>query len=291
VNYRHAFHAGNFADVVKHTILTRILAYLMKKDAAFRVIDTHAGIGLYDLLSSEAERTGEWQAGIARLIDAKLPAPVAQLLAPYLGAVRAQNGDGRLRYYPGSPMITRHMLRPQDRLMALELHPTDAWALRKNFADDFQVRVTTLDGWAAMGTHLPPKEKRGLVLVDPPFEEKGEFTRMAQSLEKAHARWPGGIYAYWYPIKEPREVDAYIKALKGTRIPKILRIELTIDNPTTPPRLHGTGMVVVNPPYVLEQELRTVMPVLTNLLSDEGRGRWSVEWVAGERGVISELNK
>ncbi len=291
MNYRHAFHAGNFADVVKHTILTRILAYLMKKDAAFRVIDTHAGIGLYDLLSSEAERTGEWQAGIARLIDAKLPAPVAQLLAPYLGAVRAQNGDGRLRYYPGSPMITRHMLRPQDRLMALELHPTDAWALRKNFADDFQVRVTTLDGWAAMGTHLPPKEKRGLVLVDPPFEEKGEFTRMAQSLEKAHARWPGGIYAYWYPIKEPREVDAYIKALKGTRIPKILRIELTIDNPTTPPRLHGTGMVVVNPPYVLEQELRTVMPVLTNLLSDEGRGRWSVEWVAGERGVISELNK
>jgi len=282
VNYRHAFHAGNFADVVKHTILTRILTYLMKKDAAFRVIDTHAGIGLYDLLGSEAERTGEWQAGIARLIDAKLPAPVADLVAPYLGAVRAQNSDGRLRYYPGSPKITRHMLRPQDRLMALELHPADAWALRKNFADDFQVRVTTLDGWAAMGTHLPPKEKRGLVLVDPPFEEKGEFTRMAQSLEKAHARWPGGIYAYWYPIKEPRDVDAYVKALKASGIPKILRIELTIDSPTTPPKLHGTGMVVVNPPYVLEQEMRAVLPVLANLLSDEGRGRWSVEWVAGE---------
>ncbi len=282
MNYRHAFHAGNFADVVKHTILTRILTYLMKKDAAFRVIDTHAGIGLYDLLGSEAERTGEWQAGIARLIDAKLPAPVADLVAPYLGAVRAQNSDGRLRYYPGSPKITRHMLRPQDRLMALELHPADAWALRKNFADDFQVRVTTLDGWAAMGTHLPPKEKRGLVLVDPPFEEKGEFTRMAQSLEKAHARWPGGIYAYWYPIKEPRDVDAYVKALKASGIPKILRIELTIDSPTTPPKLHGTGMVVVNPPYVLEQEMRAVLPVLANLLSDEGRGRWSVEWVAGE---------
>ncbi|MBD8066529.1 23S rRNA (adenine(2030)-N(6))-methyltransferase RlmJ [Devosia sp. PTR5] len=282
MNYRHAFHAGNFADVVKHTILSRILAYLMRKDAPFRVIDTHAGVGLYDLRGDEAGRTGEWQEGIARLIDAKLASPVAEVVEPYLSAVRAQNQDGRLRYYPGSPMITRHMMRPQDRLMALELHPSDAWALRKNFTDDFQVRVTTLDGWAAMGTHLPPKEKRGLVVVDPPFEEKGEFTRMAQSLEKAHARWPGGIYAYWYPIKEPREVDAYIKALKASGIPKILRIELSIDRPTTPPRLHGTGMIVVNPPYVLEAEMRTLLPALAELLSDHGRGRWAVEWVAGE---------
>ncbi len=282
MNYRHAFHAGNFADVVKHTILSRILAYLMKKDAAYRVIDTHAGVGLYDLSSNEAERTGEWQEGVGRLIDARLKPDVATLLEPYLGAVRARNPNGKLRYYPGSPFITRHLLRNQDRLMALELHPGDAWALKKNFADDFQVRVTNLDGWAALGTHLPPKEKRGLVLVDPPFEEKGEFSRMAQSLEKAHARWPGGIYAYWYPIKEPREVDAYIKALKATGIPKILRIELTIDAPTTPPRLHGTGMIVVNPPYVLEQEMKTVLPVLADLLSDDRRGRWSVEWVAGE---------
>ncbi len=282
MNYRHAFHAGNFADVVKHTILTRILAYLMRKEAAFRVIDTHAGIGLYDLHGNEAERTGEWQHGIARVLDARLPAPVADLLEPYLGAVRARNPNGTLRYYPGSPLITRHMLRDQDRLMALELHPTDAWTLKKNLADDFQVRVTNLDGWAAMGTHLPPKEKRGLVLVDPPFEEKGEFDRMAKSLSKAHARWPGGIYAYWYPIKEPREVDAYIKALKASDIPKILRLELTVDAPTTPPRLHGTGMIVVNPPFVLEEEMRTILPVLADLLGDEGRGRWSVDWVAGE---------
>jgi 23S rRNA (adenine2030-N6)-methyltransferase len=282
MNYRHAFHAGNFADVVKHTILTRILAYLMNKEAAFRVIDTHAGIGLYDLLGNEAERTGEWQDGIGRLIHVKLPPDAAELLAPYLDAVNARNPGGKLRYYPGSPFITRHMLRGQDRLMALELHPGDAWALKKNFAGDFQVRVTNLDGWAALGTHLPPKEKRGLVLVDPPFEEKGEFTRMAQSLEKAHARWPGGIYAYWYPLKDPAEVNAYIKALKASGIPKILRIELTIDTPTTPPKLHGTGMIVVNPPYVLEEEMRTVLPVLAKLLGDEGRGRWSVDWVAGE---------
>ena len=282
MNYRHAFHAGNFADVVKHTILTRILAYLMRKDAAFRVIDTHAGVGIYDLFGDKAGRTGEWRDGIGRVMATDLPAPVADLLAPYLDAVRTQNPDGDLRYYPGSPFITRHMLREQDRLMALDLHPADAEALRQNFAGDIQTRVNHLDGWAAMGTHLPPKEKRGLVLVDPPFEEKGEFTRMAQSLEKAHKRWPGGIYAFWYPIKEPAEVDAYIKALKNTGIPKILRLELTIRAPSTPPRLHGTGMVVVNPPFVLEEEMRKLLPVLAGLLSDEGRGRWSVEWVAGE---------
>ena len=282
MNYRHAFHAGNFADVVKHTILTRILAYLMKKDAAFRVIDTHAGLGIYDLFGDQAEKTGEWQDGIGRLIHVKLPQDVSELLTPYLDAVRAQNPDGSLRYYPGSPFITRHMLRSQDRLMAFELHPIDADRLRQNFAGDFQTRVTQLDAWDIFGTHLPPKEKRGLVLVDPPFEEKGEFNRMVASLEKGHKRWPGGTYAYWYPIKDPGEVDAYVKALKATGIPKILRLELTIRPPSEPPRLHGTGMVVVNPPYVLEEEMRVLLPFLAELLSDEGRGKWSVDWVAGE---------
>lgn len=282
MNYRHAFHAGNFADVVKHTILTRILAYLMRKEAPFRVIDTHAGVGLYDLYGDQAERTGEWQDGILRLVESDLAPEVSALLMPYLDAVRARNEGDALRYYPGSPFITRHMLRQQDRLMALELHPKDVEALRENFAGDFQTRVTHLDAWAAMGTHLPPKEKRGLVLVDPPFEEKGEFTRMVQSLEKAHRRWPGGILAYWYPIKDPNDVEAYAAALKETGIRKILRIELTIRAPSIPPRLHGTGMIVVNPPYVLEQEMRTVLPVLADILADEGRGRWSVDWVAGE---------
>ncbi len=282
MNYRHAFHAGNFADVVKHIILTRILAYLMRKDAAFRVIDTHAGLGIYDLFGDQAEKTGEWQDGIGRLIHVKRPPEVEPLLAPYLDAVRAQNPDGNLRYYPGSPFITRHMLRDQDRLMGFELHPVDADRLKENFAGDFQTRITQLDAWKIFGTHLPPKEKRGLVLVDPPFEEKGEFSRMVKSLVQGHQRWPGGTYAYWYPIKEPGEVDAYIKALKATGIPKILRIELTIRQPSEPPRLHGTGMVVVNPPYVLEDEMRTVLPMLAGLLSDEGRGRWAVQWVAGE---------
>lgn len=282
MNYRHVFHAGNFADVVKHTILTRILAYLMRKAASFRVIDTHAGVGLYDLYGEQAEKTGEWVEGIGRLIGRDLPAPAAALLQPYLDAVRAQNPDGELRFYPGSPLITRHMLREQDRLMALELHPVDVEALRENFSGDIQVRVTHLDGWAALGTHLPPKEKRGLVLIDPPFEERNEFERMAQSLVKAHKRWPGGVYALWYPIKDLREVDGFVTALKASGIPKILRLELTIRPASTPPRMHGTGMIVVNPPFVLAEEMEMLLPVLADVLSDEGRGRWKIDWIAGE---------
>lgn len=282
MNYRHVFHAGNFADVVKHTILTRILTYLMRKDAPFRVIDTHAGVGLYDLKGAAAEKTGEWVDGIGRLIDQDFSEPAKQLLAPYLDAVRAQNPDGDLRFYPGSPLITRKMLRQQDRLMALELHPVDVEALRENFAGDFQVRVTHVDGWQALGTHLPPKEKRGLVLIDPPFEERNEFERMAQNLIKAHKRWPTGLYALWYPIKDVEDVDKFVAMLKASGIPKILKLELTIRQPSEPPRLHGTGMIVVNPPFVLEEEMRTVLPLLAEILSEEGRGRWSLDWVTGE---------
>ena len=282
MNYRHAFHAGNFADVVKHLILVRILDYLKRKPAAFRVLDTHAGVGLYDLAGDQAERTGEWLEGIARLVQTGLPPAAAELAKPYLDVVKAQNPDGQLRFYPGSPLITRSLLREQDRLFALELHPADAEALHENFAGDFQTRVTHLDGWAALGTHLPPKEKRGLVLIDPPFEEKGEFSRMVAGLVKGHRRWPGGIFAFWYPIKEPSEVESFVADLKATRIPKILRIELTIRAPSTPARLFGTGMIVVNPPYALEEEMKTLLPPLAALLADEGRGGFKIERVAGE---------
>jgi 23S rRNA (adenine2030-N6)-methyltransferase len=282
VNYRHAFHAGNFADVVKHLILVRILEYLKRKETPFRVLDTHAGIGLYDLQGDEAGRTGEWVDGIGRLVAEGLGGEAGDLAAPYLTAVRAQNPDGTLRFYPGSPLLTRQLLREQDRLFALELHPQDAEALSENFAGDIQTRVTHLDGWAAMGTHLPPKEKRGLVLVDPPFEEKGEFARMAASLVKAHRRWPTGIYAFWYPIKEPRDVEAYIADLRTSNIGKILRLELTIRAPSAPPRLHGTGMIVVNPPFALEGEMQVLLPALAERLAEEGRGGYRIEWVAGE---------
>lgn len=282
MNYRHVYHAGNFADVVKHAVLARLIEYLKRKDKAFRVIDTHAGIGLYDLSSEQARKTGEWHDGIGRLIEAKLPAEAAELLAPYLDAVRAVNAGGGVENYPGSPLIARHLLRKQDRLSAIELHPEDAKTLAAQFEGDFQTRVTELDGWLALGAHLPPKEKRGLVLVDPPFEIGGEFDRLVDGLRKAHRRWPGGIFALWYPVKDRKAVAAFREGLADAGIPKILDIEFYIRPPSSEPRLDGTGMVMVNPPYQLEGELRTMLPVLNKILAEGAGASWSVEWLAGE---------
>lgn len=283
MNYRHAFHAGNFADVMKHLILTRLLDYLKRKDAAFRVLDTHAGIGRYDLTSAEARRSPEWVDGIKRLLDTPLPASAAALAAPYLDLVRSENPQGALASYPGSPLIARKLMRPQDRLFALELHPEDAGKLNSLFAGDIQTRVTELDGWAALGTHLPPKEKRGLVLIDPPFEAPGEFARLVDGLVRAHKRFPSGIYALWYPLKDRREVNTFAADLKATGIHKILRAELLVRPPATPARLYGSGMVIVNPPFTLEAELRHLLPALARILAEEGRGGWSVGWIRQEQ--------
>jgi 23S rRNA (adenine2030-N6)-methyltransferase len=281
LNYRHAFHAGSFTDVVKHLIVSRVVEYLKLKPGAFRVIDTHAGIGRYDLTGEEAQRSPEWQEGIARLIERDLQPEAAALAASYLDVVHDLNPDG-LVVYPGSPLLVRKLMRPQDRLSAIELHPDDAQTLGSLFAGDIQTRVIHLDGWLALGAHVPPKEKRGLVLVDPPFEEAGEWERLVEGLVKAYRRWPGGIYALWYPLKEAREVETFATMLERTAIPKMLRAELTIRKPSTPPRLFGSGMILVNPPYTLEGELRVVLPALANVLADQGRGQWTLEWIRGE---------
>jgi 23S rRNA (adenine2030-N6)-methyltransferase len=282
MNYRHAYHAGNFADVVKHVALSRLVEYLKLKDKAFRVVDTHAGIGLYDLSSEEAQKTGEWLGGIGRLLDAKLSPEAEALLAPYLEAVMAENTDGGVETYPGSPLIVRRLLRPQDRLTAIELHPEDAERLKSLFAGDFQVRTIELDGWLALGAHLPPKEKRGLVLVDPPFEEKGEFDRLVDGLVRAHRRWPGGIYALWYPIKDRAAVKDFRERLKVSGIPKILDIAFEIRPPSREELFDGSGLVVVNPPFVFEKEMRVLLPALKTALAEDPKARWSVEWLAGE---------
>jgi 23S rRNA (adenine2030-N6)-methyltransferase len=285
MNYRHAYHAGNFADVVKHAVLARLVSYLRQKDKAFRVIDTHAGVGLYDLSGSEAQRTGEWRGGIARLLAVGLPPDAADLFAPYLDAVRSVNAEGGLRHYPGSPMIVRHLLRKQDRLSAVELHPVDAERLKVLFAGDVQVRVMELDGWLAVGAHVPPKEKRGLVLIDPPFEQEGEFARMVDGLQRACRRWPGGIYALWYPVKDRRAVAAFHQALAATGIPKMLDLRFDIRKPAAEPRLDGAAMIIVNPPFTLEREVRTMFQALHPVLSETPASDWSIEWLAGENGA------
>ncbi len=278
MNYRHAFHAGNFADVMKHAILVRLIEYLKLKPAAFRMVDTHAGIGRYSLTGDEARRSPEWLDGIAALLKAELPDKAKTLLQPYLDGVADENPNGTLARYPGSPLLARKLFRPQDRLSALELHPADYRKLRDLFEGDVQVRVTELDGWLALNAYLPPKEKRGLVLVDPPFEEKGEFERLVDGLTKAHKKWAGGLYALWYPLKEPREVNAFVADLKATGITKMLRAELTIA-PAVAGSLYGSGMILVNPPFVLEDELKVMLPTLAKVL---GNGGSRVEWIRGE---------
>lgn len=282
MNYRHAYHAGNFADVVKHAALVRLVEYLKLKDKAFRVVDTHAGIGLYDLSSTEAQKTGEWRDGIGRLLRASLAGEATALLKPYLEAVRAANGGGDLKRYPGSPWIARHLMRRQDRLSAIELHPDDAAALKEQFAGDVQTRVITLDGWLALGAHVPPKEKRGLVLVDPPFELPDEFGRLIDGLTAAHRRWPGGIYALWYPVKDHAAVAQFRRLLAASGIPKILDVVLEIRPESREPRLDGTGLVVVNPPYTFEAEMRSILPALHTALGTEAGARWRIERLAGE---------
>ncbi len=281
MNYRHAFHAGGFTDVVKHLIVTRLVTHLKLKPGAFRVIDTHAGIGRYDLTSDEAQRSPEWREGIARVMQRDLADDAAALVEPYFDVVRALNPND-LTTYPGSPLLVRKLFRSQDRLSAIELHPEDAETLGSLFAGDIQTRVIHLDGWLALGAHVPPKEKRGMVLVDPPFEADGEFERLVAGLVKAHRRWPGGIYALWYPLKEQRDADAFVASLKASAIPKILRAEVTIRQPSVPPRLFGTGMIVVNPPFTLEAELRVLLPALADVLSEEKRGGWRLDWIRGE---------
>ena len=180
MNYSHAFHAGNFADVMKHLIVTRLVEYLKKKDAAFRVIDTHAGIGKYDLTGEIARRSPEWAEGIGNLLQGGLPQKAQALAEPYLKVIAELNPGDKLETYPGSPLLVRKLFRPQDRLSALELHPEYAKRLGTLFEGDVQVRVIHLDGWLSLNAHVPPKEKRGLVLVDPPFEERGEFERLTR---------------------------------------------------------------------------------------------------------------
>src|SRR6266403_6245277 len=215
MNYRHAFHAGGFADVIKHIVLVRILTHLQDKPAAFRVIDTHAGAGLYDLAGDEARRGGEWLTGIARVMQARFSETTAPLVAPYLDIVRAFNPQRDLQAYPGSPLIARAILRPQDRLTACEIEPNARKQLVGALRRDTQARVVDLDGWTALPAFVPPNERRGLVLIDPSFEQKNEFEKLADGFAEAYAKWPTGSYLLWYPVKSRRATDTLARLVAG----------------------------------------------------------------------------
>ncbi len=281
VNYRHAFHAGSFADVFKHAVLCRILHYLRGKPAALRVIDTHAGAGLYNLTGPEASGSGEWHNGIERLLAAPLKAPVAALLAPYLDVVGALNERGRLTVYPGSPALARAWLRPQDCLIACEFEPKAAAALTGHLRGDSRIKTLEIDGWTALSAYVPPPERRGLVLVDPPFEEDADFHRLSHGLAAAHRKWATGIYALWYPVKDRGEPDALAKRLRRSGIGKMLRVELNVAPLSDPARLNGCGLILVNPPWTLENELSLLLPALADILGRD-KGRFRLDWLTGE---------
>ncbi len=291
MNYQHTFHAGNFADVHKHAVLARILGYLRGKPAAFRVIDTHAGAGRYDLSAEEASRSGEWRGGIGQLweairkqSDASPPAgqdDVGDLLAPYLDAVAELNPGAGLQAYPGSPLIARALLRPQDRLIASELEPRSAAALQAALRGERRAKVLTLDGWTVLSANVPPKERRGVVLIDPPFEDAADFAHLPVALDDAHRKWSTGIYMLWYPIKERAAADALARRLGRLAVPKILRSEIMLGWPRADAGLVGSGLIVVNPPFTLEAELRTLLPALARIFAADGAAR--VDWLARER--------
>jgi 23S rRNA (adenine2030-N6)-methyltransferase len=282
MNYRHAFHAGSFADVVKHAVLARILVHLREKPAAFRVIDTHAGAGLYDLAGPEANRSPEWRAGIHRLLTAPVAEPARALLAPYLDAIAGLNVAGTLVTYPGSPALARALLRPQDRLIACELEPAAAAALARNLGRDRRTKAIAIDGWIALNAYVPPAERRGLVVVDPAFEDDDDFGRLTRALTGAHRKWPGGTYLLWYPIKGRQEPDALARRLRRSTIPKILRAELYVAAAAEERPLGGCGLIVVNPPWRLETELSVMLPALAAVLA-AGSGSHRLDWLTPER--------
>jgi 23S rRNA (adenine2030-N6)-methyltransferase len=285
LNYRHAFHAGNFADVLKHAVLCRVLVHLREKPGAFRVIDTHAGAGLYDLASSEATRGAEWPDGIGRLMDAPLPEPVANFLAPYLDAVRAFNPGGKLRSYPGSPVLAQSFLRRQDRLIACELEPHAAKALDRSLAGDERTKAIEIDGWTGLTAYIPPVERRGVVLIDPPFEQEGDYARLANALDTARRKWASGIYMLWYPIKGRPEPDALAKRIRRLDIPKVMRVELTVSPLSDPTRLNGCGLIILNPPWKLEAEFSALLPALATLLGRTGKGASRLGWLIAENAA------
>ena len=279
MNYRHAFHAGNHADVLKHYVLSRLIALLSRKEAPFAYLDSHAGVGLYDLQGDQASRTGEWLQGIDRLWQAEdVPDP----LLDYLEVIRAMNPDGVLRHYPGSPELARMLTREQDRLHLNEKHPEDGRLLKENMHGDRRVAVHLGEGWHVPRALLPTREKRALLLIDPPFEQADEQERCVQALNEAIGRMRQAVVAIWYPIKDLNQLKRFYRDLQKSTAPKLLRIELYVQAADDAQRLNGSGLVISNPPWGLEEELKQVLPWLTSLLR-QGQDGWRLDWLIEEK--------
>lgn len=274
MNYRHAYHAGNHGDVLKHIVLARLLAHLNRKEKPYRVIDAHAGIGLYALDGVEAGKTREWEGGAGKMSEPFAP-EIEALLAPWRGIIAALNPDGALRLYPGSPEITARMMRPADRMTANELHRQDSETLAAHFRRDRQVTVTGLDAEICVKATLPPPERRGLILIDPPYEQRDEAAKAARTLAAGVKRFGTGIFMLWYPVKANDDGGTCLEAAKALGVPGTLMAELRIREVFKQGGLAGSGVIIVNAPWKLDEELALILPALADRLGlgDWGRGR------------------
>lgn len=277
LSYRHAFHAGNHADVLKHFIQVLLLRYLAQKDKPFWYIDTHAGAGCYALDSGYATQNAEYESGIARLWDCdNLPIQ----LADYVAIVKRINPEGQLKLYPGSPLIAHELLRSQDSIRLYELHPSDSEILQENFVDHGrQVLIRTADGFAALKSLLPPPPRRALVLIDPPYEEKQDYQRVVSALHEGLKRFANGVYVVWYPLLQRAEAKQLPEQLMQLPVKSWLHIELNIQGQSEDGfGMHGSGMFILNPPWLLHGVLQEVMPWLVNVLGQDSDAGFSLEY-------------
>jgi 23S rRNA (adenine2030-N6)-methyltransferase len=284
LSYQHDYHAGNHADVLKHSVLALVIRALQRKDTPLRVLDAHAGSGVYDLRSHEARKNAEFAGGIERLLAAPDVPPEAH---DYLAAVRALNGDpsratpgggANLHLYPGSPQVARHLLRAEDHLELLELHPGALARLRRYFGRDRRVHIHGRDAFEGLPALVPPPERRGVVLVDSAYEVTEDFPAVVELLKACHRRWAGGVYLLWYPLIRHPLAERFSAKVRATGIPKILQVELQVETAGFA-GLRGSGLCIVNPPYGLDQKLNVLLPWLWQELKNDERSAWRVEWL------------
>lgn len=279
LSYRHIYHAGNHADILKHIVVSEICKHLIKKDAPFFYLDTHAGIGKYALDSDKAQKNKEYQSGIARLFEEKnLPEPIEALL----DIVRDMNPNSSLTYYPGSPKIVDYYVRQKDKLHLCELHPNDYPILAALFPNKRKANVVKDNGFDAVKAMLPPPQKRGFVLMDPPYEVKKDYQYVVQALVDGIKRFPQGTYAIWYPVLGRKQANDLLKAVEATKIRNVLLLEMNIRDTEKERGMAGSGMIIVNPPWTLEKEANQFLPVLTKLLAEDDQANYQVQWITPE---------
>lgn len=279
LSYRHSFHAGNHADVLKHIVQTLIIESLKEKEKGFIYLDSHAGAGRYFLQGEHSEKTGEYLQGIARLWQQN---DLHELITPYINVIKAFNKSEYLKYYPGSPLIAKHLLRPQDKLHLSELHPSDYPLLRHEFNCDNRATIVKEDGYLQLKSQLPPLSRRGLILIDPPYELKNDYQAVVDAIQQGYKRFATGIYAIWYPVVLRQQIKKMVNALKETHIRRILQIELAVKPDNDQFGMTASGMIVINPPWKLATQMQQILPILHSLLVPEKTGHSFVDWITPE---------